>query len=66
MAANSMELMWGPGFIGFIIATAFYGTVFGQYLFYVRWFPRDSRKLKLFVSPTYVHQRKNRRSTPLI
>lgn len=53
MAADSTELMWGPGFIGFIITTALYGTVFGQYLFYVRWFPQDSRKLKLFITMAF-------------
>ncbi|KAG1752034.1 hypothetical protein EDB19DRAFT_2021809 [Suillus lakei] len=60
MAANSTELMWEPGFIGFVIATAFYGTAFGQYLFYVRWFPQDSRKLKLFIMMVFcfetIHQ----------
>lgn len=53
MVANSTELMWGPGFIGFIIATAFYGIAFGQYILYVRWFPQDSRKLKLFIMMTF-------------
>ncbi|KAG1888141.1 hypothetical protein F4604DRAFT_1715739 [Suillus subluteus] len=53
MAADSTELMWEPGFIGFIITTALYGTAFGQYLFYVRWFPQDSRELKLFITMAF-------------
>ncbi|KAG2050795.1 hypothetical protein BDR06DRAFT_627556 [Suillus hirtellus] len=55
MVVNSTgsELMWGPGFIGFIIATVLYGTAFGQYLFYVRCFPQDSRKLKFFITMTF-------------
>ncbi|KAG2347322.1 hypothetical protein BDR05DRAFT_651891 [Suillus weaverae] len=49
MAPNSTEVMWGPGFIGCIIATALYGISFGQYIFYLRSFPRDSKRLKLFI-----------------
>ncbi|KAG1767610.1 hypothetical protein EV702DRAFT_749972 [Suillus placidus] len=49
MVANSVELMWGPGFIGFMIATAFYGIAFGQYIFYLRSFPEDPKRLKLFI-----------------
>ncbi|KAG2339122.1 hypothetical protein BDR05DRAFT_635015 [Suillus weaverae] len=49
MVANSVELMWGPGAIGFMIATAFYGIAFGQYIFYLRSFPEDSKRLKLFI-----------------
>ncbi|KAG1743678.1 uncharacterized protein EDB91DRAFT_220826 [Suillus paluster] len=49
MATNSAELMWGPGFIGFMIATVFYGVGFGQCIYYMRYFPQDSRKLKLFI-----------------
>jgi len=46
---NSVQVMWGPGAIGFMIATAFYGAAFGQYIFYLRSFPQDSKRLKLFV-----------------
>ncbi|KAG2360687.1 hypothetical protein BDR07DRAFT_130213 [Suillus spraguei] len=53
MSTNPMALMWGPGFIGFIIATALYGIVFGQYLFYLRWFPQDSRKSRLFIAMVF-------------
>ncbi|KAG2159220.1 uncharacterized protein EDB93DRAFT_272787 [Suillus bovinus] len=34
-------------------ATALYGTAFGQYLFYLRSFPHDSRKLKLFITMAF-------------
>ncbi|KAG2131017.1 hypothetical protein DEU56DRAFT_814451 [Suillus clintonianus] len=60
MSPNSTDPMWGPGLIGFIIATTFYGIAFGQYIFYVRWFPQDSRKLKLFIMMVFcfetIHQ----------
>ncbi|KAG2131024.1 hypothetical protein DEU56DRAFT_814499 [Suillus clintonianus] len=49
MAANSTDIMWGPGVIGFVIATAFYGTAFGQYIFYLKYFSQDSKRLKLFI-----------------
>ncbi|KAG1807432.1 uncharacterized protein BJ212DRAFT_744211 [Suillus subaureus] len=49
MVVNSVELMWGPGVIGFMIATAFYGIAFGQYIFYLRSFPQDSKRLKFFI-----------------
>ncbi|KAG1839048.1 hypothetical protein DFJ58DRAFT_813239 [Suillus subalutaceus] len=48
MAPNSIEGMWGPGFIGYIIATALYGISFGQYMFYLRSFPQDPKRLNLF------------------
>ncbi|KAG2360693.1 hypothetical protein BDR07DRAFT_1411828 [Suillus spraguei] len=53
MVTNSIELMWGPGFIGFVIATAFYGVAFGQYVFYVRSFPQDPKTLKLFIMTVF-------------
>lgn len=49
MVVNSVELMWGPGAIGCMIATAFYGVAFGQYIFYLRSFPQDSKRLKFFI-----------------
>ncbi|KAG0692727.1 hypothetical protein DFH29DRAFT_967858 [Suillus ampliporus] len=49
MVANSAELLWGPGIIGLVIATVFYGAAFGQYIFYLRSFPQDPKKLKLFI-----------------
>ncbi|KIK36221.1 hypothetical protein CY34DRAFT_533087 [Suillus luteus UH-Slu-Lm8-n1] len=45
MAPNSTEVMWGPG----LIATVLYGISFGQYIFYLRSFPKDSKRLKLFI-----------------
>ncbi|KAG0696177.1 hypothetical protein DFH29DRAFT_213901 [Suillus ampliporus] len=60
MATDSAELLWGPGFIGFMIATAFYGVAFGQCIYYMRYFPQDSRKLKLFIMMVFcletIHQ----------
>ncbi|KAG1734594.1 hypothetical protein EDB19DRAFT_1726738 [Suillus lakei] len=56
MAANSTEVMWGPGFIGCIIATVFYGISFGQYMFYLRSFPQDSKKLKLFIMTVFLFE----------
>ncbi|KAG2121617.1 hypothetical protein DEU56DRAFT_834102 [Suillus clintonianus] len=56
MAANSTEVMWAPGFIGSIIATVFYGISFGQYIFYLRSFPQDSRKLKLFIMIVFLFE----------
>ncbi|KAG1888134.1 hypothetical protein F4604DRAFT_1899772 [Suillus subluteus] len=53
MVVNSVELMWGPGVIGFMIATAFYGIAFGQYIFYLRSFPQDSKRLKLFIMSVF-------------
>ncbi|KAG1855639.1 hypothetical protein DFJ58DRAFT_785807 [Suillus subalutaceus] len=53
MVVNSVELMWGPGVIGFMIATAFYGIAFGQYIFYLRSFPQDSKRLKLFIMTVF-------------
>ncbi|KAG1740511.1 uncharacterized protein EDB91DRAFT_1132883 [Suillus paluster] len=47
--STSTELLWGPGVIGFVIATAFYGAAFGQYIFYLRNFPQDSKIFKLFI-----------------
>ncbi|KAG1858138.1 hypothetical protein F4604DRAFT_1795147 [Suillus subluteus] len=49
MAPNSIEGMWGPGFIGYIIATALYGISFVHYMFYLRSFPQDPKRLKLFI-----------------
>ncbi|KAG1752028.1 hypothetical protein EDB19DRAFT_2021804 [Suillus lakei] len=49
MAANSAELMWGPGVIGCVIATVLYGIAFGQYIFYLRSFPQDSKRFKSFL-----------------
>lgn len=33
----------------------FYGAAFGQYIFYLRSFPQDSKRLKLFVSERLLH-----------
>ncbi|KAJ8595731.1 hypothetical protein M405DRAFT_837648 [Rhizopogon salebrosus TDB-379] len=44
MSTNSTELSWGSGFIDS------YGTAFGQFIFYMRYFPRDTRKFKLFLT----------------
>ncbi|OAX38839.1 hypothetical protein K503DRAFT_770052 [Rhizopogon vinicolor AM-OR11-026] len=49
MVDYSTDLVWGPGLIGFTIATAFYGTAFGQFIFYMQSFPRDTKKFKLFI-----------------
>jgi len=55
MASNSIEVtVWGPGFIGCIIATALYGISFGQYMFYLRNFPQDSNRLKLFIMAAFL------------
>ncbi|KAG2360539.1 hypothetical protein BDR07DRAFT_1461932 [Suillus spraguei] len=54
MAPNSTEVMWGPGFIGYMIATALYGISFGQYVFYMLSFPQDSKRLKLFVTTVFL------------
>ncbi|KAG1734596.1 hypothetical protein EDB19DRAFT_1142956 [Suillus lakei] len=54
--ANSTEVMWGPGFIGYIIATVLYGTSFGQYIFYLRSFPQDSKKLKSFIMTVFLFE----------
>ncbi|KAG1858139.1 hypothetical protein F4604DRAFT_1906370 [Suillus subluteus] len=54
MAPNSIEGMWGPGFIGYIIATALYGISFGQYMFYLRSFPQDPKRLKLFIMTAFL------------
>ncbi|KAG2113597.1 uncharacterized protein F5147DRAFT_681907 [Suillus discolor] len=56
MAPNSIEVMWGPGLIGFIIATVFYGISFGQYMFYLRYFPQDSKRLKLFIMTVFLFE----------
>lgn len=56
MAPNSIEVMWGPGLIGFIIATVFYGISFGQYMFYLRSFPQDSKRLKLFIMTVFLFE----------
>ncbi|KAG2360538.1 hypothetical protein BDR07DRAFT_140220 [Suillus spraguei] len=54
MAPNSAEVTWGPGFIGYSIATALYGIFFGQYVFYLRSFPQDSKRLKLSVMTVFL------------
>lgn len=54
MAPSSIEVMWGPGLIGYIIATALYGVSFGQYMFYLRSFPQDSKRLKLFIMTVFL------------
>lgn len=54
MAPNSIEVMWGPGFIGYTIATMLYGISFGQYAFYMRSFPQDSKRLKSFVMTVFL------------
>ncbi|KAG1792797.1 uncharacterized protein HD556DRAFT_1536776 [Suillus plorans] len=56
MAPNSIQVMWGPGLIGFIIATVFYGISFGQYMFYLRSFPQDSKRLKLFIMTVFLFE----------
>ncbi|KAG1782085.1 hypothetical protein EV702DRAFT_1069660 [Suillus placidus] len=56
MASNSTEVMWGPGLIGCIIATVLYGISFGQYIFYLRSFPRDSKRLKLFIMTVFLFE----------
>ncbi|KIJ62056.1 hypothetical protein HYDPIDRAFT_30871 [Hydnomerulius pinastri MD-312] len=40
---------WGPGFIGFTISIAMYGTAVGQSIFYARSFPKDPIFTKLIV-----------------
>ncbi|KAG2360548.1 hypothetical protein BDR07DRAFT_1461939 [Suillus spraguei] len=54
MAPNSIEVMWGPGFIGYTIATMLYGISFGQCVFYLRSFPQDPKKLRLFVMTVFL------------
>ncbi|KAG2746083.1 hypothetical protein P692DRAFT_20808428 [Suillus brevipes Sb2] len=56
MAPNSTEVMWGPGLIGCIIATVLYGISFGQYMFYLRSFPQDSKRLKLFIMAVFLFE----------
>lgn len=56
MAPSSIEVMWGPGLIGFFIATVFYGISFGQYMFYLRSFPQDSKRLKLFIMTVFLFE----------
>ncbi|KAG1830206.1 hypothetical protein EV424DRAFT_320638 [Suillus variegatus] len=56
MAPNSIEVMWGPGLIGFIIATVLYGISFGQHMFYLRSFPQDSKRLKLFIMTVFLFE----------
>ncbi|OJA09047.1 hypothetical protein AZE42_04733 [Rhizopogon vesiculosus] len=50
MANNSTDFVWGPGLIGFTMATVFYGTALGQFIFYMQSFPRDTKKFKLFLA----------------
>ncbi|KAG2043973.1 hypothetical protein BDR03DRAFT_342569 [Suillus americanus] len=39
---------------GYIIATALYGVSFGQFMFYLRSFPQDSKRLKLFIMTVFL------------
>ncbi|KIJ61229.1 hypothetical protein HYDPIDRAFT_116216 [Hydnomerulius pinastri MD-312] len=50
MSTLSFEVMWGPGVVGFMVAVALYGVGIGQFIYYARAFPRDSKPIKALVS----------------
>ncbi|KAF9236295.1 hypothetical protein BU15DRAFT_64144 [Melanogaster broomeanus] len=51
--SDPFELMWGPTYIGFSIASASYGATIGQLIFYLRAFPCDKLYVRLLRSHAY-------------
>ncbi|KAF8556763.1 hypothetical protein OG21DRAFT_1506166 [Imleria badia] len=54
MSTAPYQLVWGPGLIGVTVGSALYGIGVGQFVFYVRAFPRDMVQLKIMVFIVFV------------
>ncbi|KIJ69186.1 hypothetical protein HYDPIDRAFT_24039 [Hydnomerulius pinastri MD-312] len=54
MTAVNVAQAWGPGVVGLVISLAMYGATLGQFWFYVRSFPTDTKILKLAVLLVFI------------